>query len=94
METGKEIFKKANLGQIKNRTIIQYGKVGEDIGYELSKNNNTNTYILSFVQKINDNYIYDYNKCIESNNLQDILKYIAECKEKKKIINFKKTIDK
>ena len=93
MESGKDIFKKANLGKISNRKIIKYGKIGDNIGYELAKYINNEKYTLSFVEKIGEDYIYDYNKCIEG-SLQDMIKYIVECEKEKNIIKFKKTIDK
>lgn len=92
-ESGREIFKNAKLGKISNRQIIKYGKIGDNIGYELAKHNHTEIYALSFVEKKNDEYIYDYDKCIEG-TLQEMLNYIKECKDNKKLVKFKKSIDK
>ena len=90
--TGREIFKNAGLSKMTNTRIIKYGKIGENIGYEIVE---TNSYIdkeklkrlciLSFVEKINDEYIYDTSKCI-SDSLSNILEYVAECKKEKRII--------
>lgn len=92
-ETGKEIFKGAKLGKISNRQIIKYGKIGDNIGYELTKYNNQDIYALAFVEKVEDKYVYDYEKCIDG-TLQEMLEYIKKCKEQKKLLNFKKSIDK
>ena len=92
-ESGKEIFKNAKLGKISNRQIIKYGKIGDNIGYELTKHNHTEIYALAFVEKKDDEYVYDYDKCIEG-TLQEMLNYIKECKDNKKLVKFKKSIDK
>lgn len=88
-ESGREIFKKANLGKLTNRQIIKYGKIGENIGYELTKYNGEENYGLAFVEKIEDNYVYESDNCIYG-TLQEMLNYIAECKKEKKLIKFSK----
>lgn len=88
-ESGREIFKKANLGKLTNRQIIKYGKIGENIGYELTKYNGEETYGLAFVEKIDDNYIYESDNCVYG-TLQEMLEYIAKCKKEKKLIKFSK----
>lgn len=87
-ESGKEIFKKANLGKITNRQIIKYGKIGENIGYELTKQNHEEHYYLAFVEKVNDKYIYDVDKCVDG-SLDEMLNYIKGCKEEKTIVKNK-----
>lgn len=89
VESGRVIFKKAKLGKVTNRQIIKYGKINENTGYELTKQNNEEHYYLSFVEKIDDKYIYDTDKCVDG-KLDEILNYIKECKENKKIIVNKK----
>ena len=78
-ESGREIFKKANLGKLTNRQIIKYGKIGNNIGYELTKHNGAEIYGLAFVEKTN----------VEG-TLQEMLEYILFCKKKKKIIKISK----
>ena len=83
--TGREIFKNAKLSKMTNTRVIKYGKIKENVGYEIVE---TNSYvdkekleklcILSFVEKKEDKCVYD--------SLSNILKYIAECKQAKKII--------
>lgn len=89
VESGKEIFKKANLGKITNRQIVKYGKIGENIGYELTKYNGEETYGLAFVEKINNEYVYESDNCVYG-TLQEMLEYIAKCKKEKKLIKFSK----
>lgn len=93
VESGREIFKKANLGKLSNRKIIKYGKIGENIGYEMTKINNTEIYGLSFVEKIDEEYVYDTEKYVEG-TLKEMIDYISICENEKRIINFKKSIDK
>lgn len=92
-ESGREIFKKANLAKVTNRHIIKYGKIGDNVGYELTKNDFKEEYYLAFVEKIDEKYIYDTDKCIDG-TLEEMLKYIEDCKKEKKLIKFEKTIDK
>lgn len=92
-ESGREIFKKANLAKLSNRQIIKYGKIGDNIGYELTKQNGVENYGLSFVEKIDDKYVYDTDTYVEG-TLQEMLDYITVCKTEKKLIKFEKTIDK
>ena len=90
--TGREIFKNAKLSKMTNTRVIKYGKIKENVGYEIVE---TNSYvdkekleklcILSFVEKKEDKYIHDTDKCVYD-SLSNILKYIAECKQAKKII--------
>lgn len=90
--TGREIFKNAGLSKMTNTRVIKYGKIGENIGYEIVE---TNSYvdeekleklcILSFVEKKDDKYVYNTDKCVDD-SLSNILKYVAECKRAKKII--------
>lgn len=92
-ESGREIFKKANLGKISNRKVIKYGTINKNIGYELTKQNNAENYYLTFVEKVDNEYVYDSSKCING-TLAEMLEYIKVCKEEKKLIKFKNTIDK
>ena len=92
-ESGKEIFKGAKLGKISNRQIIKYGKIGDNIGYELTKHNHQDIYALAFVEKKGTKYVYDYEKCIEG-TIQEMLEYIKNCKEQRNLIKFEKSIDK
>ena len=90
VESGKEIFKKANLGKLTNRQIIKYGKIGNNIGYELTKHNGSEIYGLAFVEKTNKGeYIYNSDNCVEG-TLQEMLEYILFCKKEKKLIKFSK----
>lgn len=93
IESGKEIFKKANLGKLSNRQIIKYGKIGDNIGYEMTKINNTEIYGLSFVEKIDDKYIYDIEKYVEG-TLQEMIDYVSICENEKSLVKFQKAIDK
>lgn len=89
-ESGREIFKKANLGKLTNRQIIKYGKIGNNIGYELTKHNGSEIYGLAFVEKVDEKkYIYNSNNCVEG-TLQEMLEYILLCKKEKKLIKFSK----
>ena len=87
-ESGRTIFQKAKLGKVTNRQIVKYGKINENIGYELAKQNYKEHYYLAFVEKIGDKYVYDVDKCVDG-DLNEILTYIKECKESKKILDRK-----
>ena len=79
-ESGKEIFKNAKLGKISNRQIIKYGKIGDNIGYELTKHNHTEIYALAFVEKKDDEYVYDYDKYMSENGINlDPVKVLPTC---------------
>ena len=85
-KSGREIFKGAGLSKMTNTKVIKYGKITENIGYEIVE---TNSYIdeqrlehlciLSFVTEKDNQFIYNADECM-SGSLQEILKYIAECK--------------
>lgn len=92
--SGREIFKKANLAKMTNTKVIKYGKIAENIAYEIVEHTN-NSYaneehtkklcILSFVIKKDDKYIYNVENCVDG-SFDEIIKYIAECKKAKKIL--------
>ena len=91
-KSGREIFKGAGLSKMTNTKVIKYGKITENIAYEIVE---TNSYIdeqrlehlciLSFVTEKDNQFIYNADECM-SGSLQEILKYIEECKKVKKIL--------
>lgn len=90
--TGKQIFKSAKLGKLVNRKIVKYGKIGDNIGFEMTtyKNyDNENVYALAFVEYKNNKFNYDTNNGVEG-TLEEMLAYIKQCKEEKKIIKYTK----
>ena len=92
--SGREIFKKGNLAKMTNTKVVKYGKITEDIAYEIVESTN-NSYadeehtkklcILSFVTKKDDKYIYNVDECVDG-SFEDIIKYISKCKQAKQIL--------
>lgn len=88
----RDMFKASGIAKMTNTKVLKYGKIKEDIAYEIVQ---TNSYvdelrlehlcILSFVIRKDDKYVYNADLCI-SGSFQKILEYIAECKKEKKII--------
>lgn len=89
----KEMFKKANVGKVNNTKVIRYGKINQDIAYELREYNNLYSnkktkeplYTLSFVTRKGDDLIYNGKQC-KNGNFNDMLNIISICKKEKKII--------
>lgn len=92
--SARELFKKANLGKMTNTRVLKYGKIAENIAYEIVEHTD-NSYvdeehtkklcILSFVEKKDGIYVYNADKCIDG-SFDDIMEYIGKCKKAKKIL--------
>ena len=92
VKSAREMFRLSGIAKMTNTKTLKYGKITEDIAYEIVETNsyvneekNEKLCILSFVTKKNDDYIYDSGKCIMG-SFQKILEIVAQCKEEKKII--------
>ena len=91
-KNAREMFKASGIAKMTNTKVIKYGKITENIAYEIVE---TNSYvnkeklehlcILSFVEKKDWNYKYDSDKCVMG-SFDEILEYISQCKKKKRII--------
>jgi hypothetical protein len=96
-EKARELFKKGGLAKMTNTRLIKYGKITDNIAYELvqrtdnsyteAKNDKDKEHLcmLSFVKKENGRYIFDTDECVNG-SLQEMLVYIADCKREKRII--------
>lgn len=92
VKSAREMFKASGIAKMTNTKVLKYGKIAEDIAYEIVETNsytdeeiNKRLCILSFVMKKDDKYVYDSDKCVMG-SFQKIMEFISQCKEEKKII--------
>mgnify|MGYP003291247022 FL=1 len=85
-ERASEIFKKVGLAKMVNTKVIKYGKITENLVYELTQDiSREDECMLSFVEKTENDYLYNSDDCVYG-TMAELIQYIQKCKEEKRII--------
>lgn len=98
-ESARELFKKKGLAKMTNTRVLKYGKIIENIAYEIVEH--TNSYLdngeksctISFVTKKEQDYEYNTEQCFYG-TFNEMLSFVSECKKEQKIITTKEYLKK